>query len=70
MLEVKNKKGDPVDFQTLLHCYEAQNQNAWVNYLVYRDLRSRDTLCGKVSAAALTFEFMNADHTAKTPHLT
>ena len=41
MLEVKDKKGDPVDFQTLLHCYEAQNQNAWVNYLVYRDLRSR-----------------------------
>ena len=41
MLEVKDKNGDPVDFQTLLHCYEAQNQNAWVNYLVYRDLRSR-----------------------------
>jgi tRNA-intron endonuclease len=41
MLEVKNKNGDPAYFQTLLHCYEAQNQNAWVNYLVYRDLRSR-----------------------------
>jgi tRNA-intron endonuclease len=41
MLEVKNAAGEPVDFQTLLHCYEAQNENAWVNYLVYRDLRSR-----------------------------
>jgi tRNA-intron endonuclease, archaea type len=41
MLEVKDKNGKSVDFQTLLHCYEAQNQNAWVNYLVYRDLRSR-----------------------------
>jgi tRNA-intron endonuclease, archaea type len=41
MLEVKNDKGETVDFQTLLHCYETQNQNAWVNYLVYRDLRSR-----------------------------
>ncbi len=41
MLEVKNEKGDAVNFQTLLYCYAQQNQNAWVNYLVYRDLRSR-----------------------------
>ena len=41
MLETKNGEGESVDFQTLLHCYEKQNQNAWVNYLVYRDLRSR-----------------------------
>ena len=41
MLEVKGEKSKAVDFQNLLHCYEAQNDNAWVNYLVYRDLRSR-----------------------------
>jgi tRNA-intron endonuclease, archaea type len=41
MLEVKDEKGKTVDFQSLLHRYEAQNQNAWANYLVYRDLRSR-----------------------------
>ena len=41
MLEIKDQKGQAVDFQGLLHCYEAQNENAWVNYLVYRDLRSR-----------------------------
>ncbi len=41
MLEIKNQKGKAVDFQSLLHYYEAQNENAWVNYLVYRDLRSR-----------------------------
>ena len=41
MLEIKDEKGGAVDFQTLLHQYEAQNGNAWVNYLVYRDLRSR-----------------------------
>ncbi|MCL4430092.1 MAG: tRNA-intron lyase [Chloroflexi bacterium] len=41
MLEVKDPEGAAVDFQSLLHCYEAQNENAWVNYLVYRDLRSR-----------------------------
>jgi tRNA-intron endonuclease len=41
MLEVKGKDGKTVDFQMLLHCYEVQNENAWVNYLIYRDLRSR-----------------------------
>jgi len=41
MLEVKGKDEKTVDFQMLLHCYEAQNENAWVNYLIYRDLRSR-----------------------------
>ena len=41
MLEVKDKEGKPVDFQMLLHCYEAQDENAWVSYMVYRDLRSR-----------------------------
>jgi tRNA-intron endonuclease len=41
MLEVKNDKEVTVDFQSLLHCYAETNQNAWVNYLVYRDLRSR-----------------------------
>ncbi len=41
MLEVKDKKDNVLDFQSLLHCYEAVDENAWVNYLVYRDLRSR-----------------------------
>lgn len=41
MLEAKNKDGAAIDFQTLLHYYEEKNENAWVNYLVYRDLRSR-----------------------------
>ena len=41
MLEVKDAKGKSVDFQFLLRCYEAQNENAWGDYLVYRDLRSR-----------------------------
>jgi len=41
MLEVKETKGKVVDFQQLLRCYEASNENAWVSYMVYRDLRSR-----------------------------
>jgi tRNA-intron endonuclease len=41
MLTVKNDANTPVDFQTVLHAYEAIDENAWVNYLVYRDLRGR-----------------------------
>ncbi len=41
MLEVKDDKGKIEDFQSLLHCYETVNSNAWVSYIVYRDLRSR-----------------------------
>jgi len=40
-LEVKDEKGQAVDFQALLQAYEKKDANAWVNYLVYRDLRSR-----------------------------
>ena len=41
MLEVKDENGEKMGFQNLLRCYESVNDNAWVNYLVYRDLRSR-----------------------------
>jgi tRNA-intron endonuclease, archaea type len=41
MLEAKTSSGEIVDFQMLLHNYETINENAWVNYLVYRDLRGR-----------------------------
>ena len=41
LLEIKDNKGRKVDFQALLQAYEQTNANAWVNYLVYRDLRSR-----------------------------
>ena len=41
LLEVKDEKGRKVVFQALLQAYEKTDSNAWVNYLVYRDLRSR-----------------------------
>jgi len=41
MIEIKDPNGKAKDFQNMLHSYAAQNDNAWVNYLVYRDLRSR-----------------------------
>jgi len=41
MLEVEGRKGKKPDFQALLQCYEKVNGNAWAEYLVYRDLRSR-----------------------------
>lgn len=41
LLSVRDENDKEVDFQHLLRCYEAIDENAWVNYLVYRDLRSR-----------------------------
>ena len=41
ILEVYSENGDLIKFQDLLNYYEKINDNAWVNYLVYRDLRSR-----------------------------
>jgi len=41
LLEVKDEKGKEVAFQALLQAYEKTDSNAWVNYLVYRDLRGR-----------------------------
>lgn len=41
MLEVEDKKHGKADFQKLLKCYENIDENAWVRYLAYRDLRSR-----------------------------
>jgi tRNA-intron endonuclease len=41
LLGVKDENKKEVDFQSLLQCYEKADENAWVNYLVYRDLRSR-----------------------------
>jgi len=41
MLEVKDKKGGKLDFRQLLQHHEKSNDNAWSEYLVYRDLRSR-----------------------------
>jgi len=40
-LEVEDEKGEKVDFQRLLQCYEVIDENAWAKYLAYRDLRSR-----------------------------
>ena len=41
LLNIKDENGKEVDFQSLLQAYEKTDPNAWVNYLVYRDLRSR-----------------------------
>jgi tRNA-intron endonuclease len=41
ILEVEDEKGKKIDFQSLLQRYERLDENAWVKYLTYRDLRSR-----------------------------
>lgn len=55
LLEVRDKKGLTLDFQTLLHKYDENNENAWVNYLVYRDLRSRGYVVREGFGASIDF---------------
>ena len=55
MLEVKDENGEKVDFQSLLRCYEGVEENAWVNYLVYRDLRSRGYVVREGFGAGIDF---------------
>jgi tRNA-intron endonuclease len=40
-LEVLDKNKKSAKFETLLEHYQEKDENAWVNYLVYRDLRTR-----------------------------
>ena len=55
LLEVKEKDGREADFQRLLRCYETADENAWVNYLVYRDLRSRGYVVREGFGAGIDF---------------
>jgi len=42
IIEIKDEKTKKnIDFETLLQCYHSFERNAWVKYLIYRDLRSR-----------------------------
>nr|NIM45855.1 tRNA-intron lyase [Nitrososphaeria archaeon] len=42
IIEVKDEKtGEAVGFQDLLKRFQSVDENAWVRYLIYRDLRSR-----------------------------
>src|SRR4030066_1591236 len=55
LLEVKDDEGKEADFQRLLQRYEAVEENAWVNYLVYRDLRSRGDVVREGFGAGIDF---------------
>jgi tRNA-intron endonuclease len=42
IIEIKGKTPKKrIDFETLLQRYQSLEKNAWVKYLIYRDLRSR-----------------------------
>jgi tRNA-intron endonuclease, archaea type len=55
ILSIKDKKGAQIDFQKLLQAYEAADENAWMHYLVYRDLRSRGYVVREGFGAAIDF---------------
>ena len=55
LLEVRDEERKELDFRRLLHCYEAIDENAWVNYLVYRDLRNRGYVVREGFGAGIGF---------------
>lgn len=55
VLCVKDKKGSQLDFQRLLQAYEATEEDAWMRYLVYRDLRTRGYVVREGFGAAIDF---------------
>ena len=55
VLEVEDKKGGKTDFQTILQHYETVDENAWAQYLVYRDLRSRGYVVREGFGAGVDF---------------
>jgi tRNA-intron endonuclease len=55
MIEVNDENNEEVSFQSLLQSYEAVNENAWINYLVYRDLRSRGYVVREGFGAGIDF---------------
>jgi tRNA-intron endonuclease len=55
LLEVKDEAGDEADFQHLLRRCETVDENAWVNFLVYRDLRSRGYVVREGFGAGIDF---------------
>lgn len=55
MLIPQNKKGAELDFQSLLQLYEQKDQNAWMHYMVYRDLRSRGYVVREGFGGAIDF---------------
>jgi tRNA-intron endonuclease len=55
MLEVYDESGEKMDFQLLLRSYERVDENAWVNYLVYRDLRSRGYVAREGFGVGISF---------------
>jgi tRNA-intron endonuclease len=55
LLDVKKAGGKEADFQSLLRRYEAVDENAWVKYLVYRDLRSRGYVVREGFGAGIDF---------------
>jgi tRNA-intron endonuclease len=68
MLDIQDEQGNPADFQAVLHRYEAQNENAWVSYMVYRDLRSRGYVAREGFGGKIDFRVYERGGYGKTPH--
>ncbi|TRO51343.1 tRNA-intron lyase [Candidatus Bathyarchaeota archaeon] len=67
LLEIKDENDKPLDFQALLKAFEKIDTNAWVNYLVYRDLRSRGYVVREGFGAGTDFRLYDRGTYGKDP---
>ncbi len=54
-LEILDENEKPAKFETILKLYQNKDENAWVNYMVYRDLRTRGYVVREGSGAGTNF---------------
>lgn len=67
ILAVHDNKGNKLGFQALVQQYESINENAWANYLVYRDLRSRGYVVREGFGSKVDFRVYDRGDYSKDP---
>jgi tRNA-intron endonuclease len=68
LIEIQDEKTkSQIDFPTLLQRYQSLDENAWVKYLIYRDLRSRGYVAREGFGLGIDFRVYKRGEYGKEP---
>ncbi len=67
ILEVEEETGQEVGFQGILERFQSADENAWVRYLIYRDLRSRGYVAREGFGLGIDFRVYERGEYGKEP---
>jgi len=67
VIQIEDKNGGEVSFQNLLRRFELVDENAWVKYLIYRDLRSRGYVAREGFGLGIDFRVYERGEYGKEP---